>query len=422
MNKNILILDDDENVLHSFARLFRKSKLKFEYSDDPLVAKEFLHQKTFAVVIADYNMAGMNGIRFLNEVELYSPSSIRVLLTGHTDSSIAIDAINKGQVYRFISKPWIADELSTTIDQCVQEFELRQKVTELHDLSVLQNNELRDLNKNLDIKVKERSRELHKANDGLKESLLGMIGVISELTENHCHALSHHPRRVANLAKSIAEKYGLSSLQIWKAEMTALVHDVGKVTLPPNLVKKPRHLLKDSEEESLQGHILAGEHTMRMIPYLKDIAVLMRHQEENYSGGGFPDGLKYEEIPIVSRILKISNAYDEWRNGVWGAVQFSHENVMDILTKITPDVYDPDLLGILGDIFKNDSKVEGDLIEIRVQGLSPGMICAKDIHTLKGILLLPGDTCIQAEHIKRIQAYQKTDPVIEAISIYREGA
>lgn len=139
----LMIVDDEENVLHSLRRNLSKQK-EWEiitYSD-PLEAIDMASNSNFDLFLSDYRMPGMNGVEFLIETKKYNPYSMRIILSGATDFDGLVDAINKAEIYRFIAKPVDANELIRTINQALQFNELLKENRILAEKVRAQKNEL----------------------------------------------------------------------------------------------------------------------------------------------------------------------------------------------------------------------------------------------------------------------------------------
>ena len=417
MKQAVLLVDDNVKILSSMKRALRKSDFDLSTFQNPLSALKEIDKEDFSVVIADYQMADLDGINFLKRVDKIRPDTIKVLLTGNDDMSIAVNAINEGVVFRFIKKPWNNYELQSLLKQCYDQYQMQNEIKRLHEITKVQNKKLIDLNKNLDKKIKEKTKEKEQLNESLKDSLIGAINLISDLTESHCAHITNHTKRVSELSKEIAKRMGLPSADIFKAGIAGLVHDIGKISLNQELLRKPLKSLSKHERETIYSHSVYGEKILSKLPYLKDIAVIIRHQSENFSGNGFPDKLTADKTPLISRIIKLANHYDELLNLSWSVKNKRHEEVMEKIKDQTPELFDPVLVDVLDNISKDMSSLESSVIEIRVRDLVSGMECTRDVKTISGVLLLSSGSVFSDEIIQRIRKYQKSDPIIESIQV-----
>jgi two-component system, probable response regulator PhcQ len=142
MRPTILLVDDEKNILNSLIRLFINEDYEIITSTSGAEALEVFEESEVDLVISDHRMPGMTGVDFLARVKEISPDTIRIMLTGYADLQASIDAINKGEVYRFISKPWNDEELLLTVKQSLEYRDLRMQNMKLtrtvkHQSSIL---------------------------------------------------------------------------------------------------------------------------------------------------------------------------------------------------------------------------------------------------------------------------------------------
>jgi DNA-binding NtrC family response regulator len=123
----VLFLDDEVNVLSAIRRSLRKQPYRCFFADTPDDAFEILEREKIDLIISDHLMPAMDGLTFLNKVREAYPNIVRVLLTGHADLQMAIRAINEGEVFRFLTKPWNDIELKFTIKHILEFLGLRRK-------------------------------------------------------------------------------------------------------------------------------------------------------------------------------------------------------------------------------------------------------------------------------------------------------
>jgi two-component system, NtrC family, sensor kinase len=168
----ILCIDDEQNVLRSLTRLFLDDP--YEILTAPSGAEGLLildQSGTVPVVISDYRMPGMNGVEFLTEVRKRWPETVRIVLSGYADTGAIVSAINEGQIYRFVAKPWNDDELRITVSNALERYDLGRKNLALTEELRRKNDELTALNRELERRVVERTEALTTQNRLLTESL-----------------------------------------------------------------------------------------------------------------------------------------------------------------------------------------------------------------------------------------------------------
>jgi len=135
----VLIVDDEEYILNSLKRLLRNEKYAVLTTVSPQEAIEIVSREKISLIIVDYRMPQLNGVELLKKIKAVSEDTLRIILTGYTDTQIAVQAINEGEVYRFISKPWNDDELKIIISQALAQYDLFMDNKEL--LEMVQKNQ-----------------------------------------------------------------------------------------------------------------------------------------------------------------------------------------------------------------------------------------------------------------------------------------
>jgi len=226
----LLIVDDESNVLKSLRRLlidFDCNVLTAESGDEGL---KIFNEHKIQIVMSDYRMPGMSGVEFLRKIKERSPDTIRIIISGYADAVAIVEAVNEGQVYKFITKPWNDQELLTTIMRAFDQYDLQELNAWLHAELQQRNQELQDLTKSLEEKVAQRTRDLEIRNKALTiaQNILnllpiGVLGIDSEgmvvymndainqyvsfsnLTIG-CNAFEFVDTRFLNLMKSVMEK------------------------------------------------------------------------------------------------------------------------------------------------------------------------------------------------------------------------
>ncbi len=168
----ILCVDDEQNVLRSLTRLFLDDPYEILTAPSGAEGLLILDQcGSVPVVISDYRMPGMNGVEFLSEVRKRWPDTVRIVLSGYADTGAIVSAINEGQIYRFVPKPWNDDEVRVTVTNALERYDLGRKNHELGEELRRKNDDLTALNRDLEQRVSERTEALTTQNRLLTESL-----------------------------------------------------------------------------------------------------------------------------------------------------------------------------------------------------------------------------------------------------------
>lgn len=273
---NILLVDDEEDNLALLYRTLRGS-YNLEKTTSPIKALEILKERNFELVISDHKMPEMDGVEFLKHVQLQHPSTMRILLTAYSDANILIDAINYAKIYRYVKKPYNPEELQLIVSSALEYYQLK------HD-----NDEL----------IKD-----------LKELFTGTINAIMGALDAKDTYTSGRSKRITSYSIIVAQKLGLSSIDISKLELAGMLHDIGMIGISDDILYKIDELTQEEYDE-IKKHINYSVKILEDIKQLKDVVEIIKYHHEKYDGTGYPNGIKGEEIPIGSRIIAVMDAFD----------------------------------------------------------------------------------------------------------------
>jgi putative two-component system response regulator len=274
-----LIVDDDARLLASFRRILPKSLL-LETAEGPHAALEALRgQDSFAVVVSDINMPDMDGIAFLEEVKRSHPDTVRMVLTGHGNMQNAVDAVNKGYVFRFLLKPISPEDMQGALADGLAQFELIQSRKEVEALRKM------------------------------RETLDGLLVGLTTLIEARDPYTAGHQFRVAQLSTAIAHELAMEDDRVAGLRIAALVHDIGKVYVPAEFLNKPGRL-SDGEFNIIKAHPQVGYNILHPINFPWPIAEIVLQHHERLDGQGYPRGLAGEAIMPEARVIAVADVVD----------------------------------------------------------------------------------------------------------------
>ncbi len=420
---SVLLVDDEENILNALNRTFRKEHYRIITASSGLEGLAVIEKEIITLVISDHRMPGMEGVEFLSEVRKKSPDTIRMMLTGYADMQSVMNAINQGEVYRFITKPWDDEEIRFVVRDAIHHYDLITENRELHALTQRQNLELKDLNNNLEGKVAERTKEVEVLYKDLEQNFIDFVRVFMNLLELKSQHLGSHCKRVAALARRLSEKIDLTSDEKLNIEVASLLKDIGTLGFPEKMIRKKASELDATEKALLQQHPVLGQTSLQHIRKLLPVSILVRHHHERYDGLGYPDNLRGEKIPAGSRIIAIADLFDELINPSDTGERYSVDRALFVLEKEAGKGLDPHLVvkfkEVLHEVRHED--IETDIIEIEVADLKEGMLLSSDVRTRRGLLLMASGEVVRPVHLDKIKNSNKMDPVIGKISIRVKG-
>ena len=212
----ILVVDDEEVVLVSLRDLLRREGYLVTTAPNAVEALARLKEQAYSVVITDHQMPMLTGLEFLSQVKQMQPDATRILITAVLNLATVIDAINKGEIYRFIVKPWLREELIVTVKNAVQRYELICKNQMLQVTTLAMNERLVKLNQDLAEQVaraEDQNAELERLNLALDENLEHSVELCLRTLQTFYPSLGGQARRVYELCRALSDGLQLPRLR-----------------------------------------------------------------------------------------------------------------------------------------------------------------------------------------------------------------
>ncbi|SPF32385.1 conserved hypothetical protein [Syntrophobacter sp. SbD1] len=341
MPAKILFVDDDPNILAGFERQLRKT-FTVETAlggEQGLIAVS--GKGPFSVIVSDLRMPGMDGIQFLSRVKEAAPDSVRIMLSGNADLHAAIDAVNDGHIFRFLTKPCEPQTLSNALAAGIRQYQLICAERELLEKT-------------------------------LRGSIKVLIGIL-ELTNPEAFGRA---ARITRLVKKIAR--AMQEPNLWQIETAAALSHIGCVILPEEALKKlyRGEELTGEEAQLFAMHPSIASDLLSYIPRMETVAKIIIGQEKSFDGS---DSEENEEILPGSRILKAVLDYDSIR-----ASNVPDGEALQIMAS-RAGRYDPNVLAALQMVLGIEPGYEK--MGISIDGLKDGMILDADLYLLDGRML-----------------------------------
>jgi response regulator RpfG family c-di-GMP phosphodiesterase len=293
--ERVFVVDDDELVLRAMARILDAAGYESRCYQTPEEALSALEANLPTVIISDYMMPAMDGVSFLKLARTRAPNAVRILCTAAEDFRVALHAVNSGEVYRIISKPWHQQELLATVNQAAEAARLRRENERLTAEVQRQNSQLRDVNLRLEEMVRQRTQAL-------------LEGLIAALDYRDAET-QWHSRRVSLYARRLASQLGVQEMDLVVVEHGALLHDIGKIGVRDLVLLKPGPLSSDEWVE-MRRHPELGWALLQRVDYLRPASIVVLQHQEKWDGTGYPAGLRGEEICIGARVFHLVDTLD----------------------------------------------------------------------------------------------------------------
>ena len=403
----LLCVDDEPNILSALKRSLRTEHWRVLTANGGEEALETLARENVDLIISDMRMPGMDGAQLLEQVSQRWPGSIRILLTGHADMSATIAAINRGRIFRYLNKPWDDAELQATVRQGLDLLALEREKQRLEALTQRQNAELHDANVLLEQRVEARTADLSRANDKLKRSYLTSIKVFSGLMELREARLAGHGRRVADMARKLAQAMGCSDDQAQQIFVAGLMHDIGLIGVPDTLLAKSAARYTPQEIALFHRHAEIGEQALMPLEEMQPVAAVIRAHHERFDGQGFPDKRAGSDIPLGARILAVVDTFDDLQNGQLVETPLTVQEARTMIRHSRGTQFDPEVLDVFLHITEPERpKAPAGNVVITSAQLEPDMVLAKDLVSTTGVLMLTAGQSVNALLIKRIREFE----------------
>jgi len=317
MTYKILLVDDEPANLRLLARLFRHdySVLMAASGEEAL---RLLQQHDVALIITDQRMPGMTGLELLKSTTSFRPQMVRILLTGYTDVNTLVDALNWGEVYKYVNKPWNNDDLRATVSRAIEHYEARRA-----------HHELLLINQRLNARLKQMTE--------------GFVCAIVDALEAKDGYVYGHARRVRGYAMAAGKRLNLDEKHLEQLSLAAVLDDIGRIGTPDHLLMKA--CARDEEEMAVMRlHCERGARMLAGIPDMQDVAEAVRHHHEHYDGTGYPEGLSGEQIPLLARIIFVTDVYDALTSPRPFREAFDHDYAVQILKQGAGTKFDAEVV------------------------------------------------------------------------------
>ncbi|SDK80091.1 HD domain-containing protein [Maridesulfovibrio ferrireducens] len=362
----ILFVDDEINLLKSVKAMFRK-----QYSVDIAEGSEkglemIQNEKKYAVIISDLKMPGMDGIEFLHRVQKITPDTTRIMLTGHADVEAATLAVNRGHVFRFLTKPVQADEMRRILDAAIKQYSLVTSEKEL-----------------------------------LRGTLKGCIRVLTDVLSVVSPETFSLSQRIKRLAVKTAERLGIRNTN--QLELAAMLSQLGCISLSEATLHKIHSgkNLTESEQNEFAAHPSISAKLLSNIPRLDQVVEIISKQ--NQCADEFPD------MPIESKIIKACLDFET----LIGRGMNSSEAFFEMKKNIK--WYDNNILESLENAATIEDHYEQKMLP--VSDLKPGMIMNQNLNTSTGVLVIAKGQEIGEAVLARLNNVARNNKLPDQINV-----
>ncbi|MFL9812774.1 response regulator [Stutzerimonas sp. VN223-3] len=416
----LLLVDDEENILNSLRRVLRNEPYRLLTANCGEQGLEVFGQQTIDLVISDARMPGMDGASLLAEIQKRRPECLRILLTGYADIGTTVKAINEGQIYRYISKPWDDEELRLVIRQALAFQHSERERQRLEQLTQQQNAALQELNATLEQRISARTAELKETADmldlayaELRRSYVTATEVFANLLNQRLNKERQTNTQVIALVKGYAEHYGLDERTTNDLAMSAALYNLGKLTWEDRLLGMPSDQLYKQDRARYREYPGLGESLLMALEPVQNAGTLIRHHQERWDGNGFPDRLEGEAIPFGARLLKLAVDFIELQRGMILERRLNRDEALLLQKKFAGRLYDPDLcarfIEVCTTLAPDLALADASILILDTRRVEPGMILARNLHAENGMLLLNEGKELTRPLIDKLIAFESSE-------------
>jgi response regulator RpfG family c-di-GMP phosphodiesterase len=376
MIHKILCVDDEPNILDAYRRALKKDFL-IETAVGGVLALEMIAASgPYAVIVSDMKMPGMDGVQFLARVKELAPESVRIMLTGNADQQTATEAVNEGNIFRFLTKPCPPESLAKSLTAGIEQYRL-----------------------------------IRAEKDLLETTLSGSIQVLTDVLSLVNPTAFGRASRVRRLVRQLSTLLRVENA--WQIEIAAMLSQIGCITVPEDTLTKVyegKSLLAE-ELSMLQAHPRVGRDLISRIPRLEPVAEIIAHQEMKFSDVESPhDSTLGTPVPAAARILKLALDFDKLIEA-----KLSRSEAYSEIER-RGDWYQPSVVEALRKIV-DGSQTLYDTVYIKVSEMTLEMILAADVMSVKGEVLVANGQDVTLSLRMRLENFLARGDIEEPIKV-----
>lgn len=317
--EKILIVDDEDAIRNLFVEALNELGYDCDVARNGLECLEkFYRVRNYDVVLLDVQMPELNGIETLKKLKSYSPDLSVIMVSASREIENVRVALKEG-AYDYVFKPFNVVDVDAVIRRALERANLIKAN--------------KDYQKNLERKVADQTRELVKLYSGTLEAMILALDLRERET-------GHHSYRVTEYALNLGRHLELDEMQLSVIAKGALLHDIGKIGVPDNILLKPDKLT-DNEWDLMKQHANLGYELLNKIEFLEESSLIVYTHHERFDGKGYPQGLAGDDIPLGARIFSVVDAFDAMTSKRVYKKAMPFEEAVDRIRESSGTQFDP---------------------------------------------------------------------------------
>ncbi len=405
----VLFVDDEAFILFSLRRYFRQHGIIVEVETDCIKATQLIKENKYKVIISDFRMPNMNGAEFLGIVKEISPESIRIMLSAQVNQENISDVINKGEVYRFVNKPWNDNQLLETIKDAINKFDNNfQKIEPVSNDQIIRSElkkeelppdlYLEDILPKLEVDTNDFKKLSETSRNEMHQHLNYILNLTSSKIGMHC-------KRVAQLSLHFAKKLKLENNELKDIYLAGLYHDIGKIF----------------ELVTQTDHCELGANLLLQFNELKGAALIVRGHHKRL------DDPNSGEIPKACKILSIVDYFDKQvTKEIDKELDEKPRTLVDIISEMEAEVnkrFDSELMKEFKKMILEEFKLDSFFSEerIHISEMREGMVLSRPLLNIQGKMLLNSEYILSKDVIERLFKHNTAIPMAKVIYIYKKA-
>ena len=336
VRKQILIVDDERPIRMLLQKILETNGYDCRAAENAAEARLLMSAQASDLILCDINMPGESGLDFIRHVLKAFPDTAAIMVSAIGDPLLAESMLQLG-VYDYIIKPMDRNGILISVANAFRR----------RDLEIAN----RSYRRNLEEMVDERTDSLQRSMKKLENAMNGIVRAIAHTVETRDPYTAGHQRRVADLAVALAQAVGFEAEMIEAVRMAAIIHDLGKISVPAEILSKPSRLTVN-EFNLIKEHPQVGYNILKDIEFPWEIATMVYQHHEKLDGSGYPLGLSGDEILPESRVLTVADVVEAMASHRPYRPGLGIDIALEEIQKNQGRLYDPKVAAACQSLFK----------------------------------------------------------------------
>ena len=415
LSRTILAVDDEAAALIALRETLEREGYHVVTAQHPLRALELVRDQQFGIIISDHRMPDMTGLEFLVACKEMQPDASRVLITAVLSLPTVVAAINRGEIFRFIAKPWLREELIATVDNARQRFELLTQNAHLLAESQRLNTELSIANAKLGERVADldsSNQQLDSVNKELADRYEHSLELCSRILATYDPYLGSRTRALVDLVQLMCQTEHFDDDEREALRTAAWLCDLGLIGVSREVLRAFRQhpeRLSEREREILAHHPVYSQTLASFVDSRPGVGEAIRGHHERFDGRGYPDGLAGENITWAARCLAAAVWFVE--------TGLPKGKAAEAILAESGRALDPESVRLVLKVTES-FQLPRVVREVLLSELQPGMVLASGLFSPHGMLLVSEGQKLNEATIVKLRNHHNVNPISQRLLVY----